>query len=287
MPRRLWPARRARVLAGLAVLAATALSSAAPALAQDRDDGRVRVSRNWELRPDTSPIYGRDGVGLAVNPRDPDHLVALYADWASLWCETAVSFDGGRTWRRDRLEGPPGIARPTCTVGPHLANQVDGGIAFGRGDDVYATFGSPVADAGGEEDTPHTVLVARSTNGGRSFGKGVVALRAGTDPDQGPYYVFPELAVEPGRRAGRDRIYLIAESTVTDARGAEQEDVVLSVSRDSGRTWSAPRAIDAQGNSIEASRPVLGRRGQLFVAWRTRGAGAGGTPIPEGTVVLA
>lgn len=179
------------VRAALAALLAVSLSSTSSA--------RVRVSENRPLLPDRSPLYGRDAVGLAVNPKDSDHIVALYADWTTLWCEVASSFDGGRTWDRIRLKAPAGFVSPPCTVGNHLSNQIDGGIAFGRGDTVYATFASAVLDEEGE-GRGRSVLVAKSTNGGRTFGVGAVALRGGQDDEVGPDYTLPKLAVEPGRK---------------------------------------------------------------------------------------
>lgn len=286
MPRRL---TRPRAL--LAVLAATALVPAAPATADEvRDSGvadvaRMRVSDNWQMRPSSNPVAGRDAVGLAVNPRNSRHMVAVYADWATLWCEAAVSFNGGQTWRRDRLKTPPGFVGPPCTVGAHLSNQVDGGIAFGRGNTVYATFASARTSPSGDQGK--SVLVARSTDGGRNFGTAVVAISGGADADQGPDYVAPKLAVVAGRRGKSDRIVVAAGESELDADGREDENAVVTVSNDGGRTWSPRRIVDTKGNNIEISQPVIGRGGRLYLAWRERGPGRGPQRFsPEGTVVV-
>ena len=159
----------------------------------------MRVSTNRALLPTSDPIYGRDAIGLAVNPRNAKHIVAVYNDYQTLWCETAVSFDGGRKWRRSRLKAPAGFIHPPCTVGNHLANFLDGSIQFGQGNTVYTTFASGIVDEN-DDSRGKSVLVAKSTNGGRSFKTGVVALPGGADVDDGPDYILPKLAIKRGSR---------------------------------------------------------------------------------------
>lgn len=282
-PRR--PHRRTPRLLVPSLLAATALLVAA---APGSADARVRVSDNWELRPDGNPIHGRDALGMAVNPRNSRHIVAVYADWANLWCEAAVSFDGGRKWRRDRLKAPAGFVDPPCTVGGHLSSQLGGTIAFGKDGNVYTAFASARVNAQGIEEA-RTVLVSRSTDGGRNFRTGTIAIAGGDDPDVGPDHVIPKLVVEPGRAGRADRVHLVAgrRSTAPGARAAE-DDIAFTSSQDGGRTWAPARVIDGPGSAIEPSQPVVGRDGRLYVAWRTRKAGPRpGAYRPEGTVVIA
>lgn len=98
--------------AGVASPAAAAQQSQA-AQAGPSSTSPLRVGTNYPLRfPAGIPIYGRDAVGLAVNPRNPRHIVALYSDYKTLWCEVVVSTNQGRTWRRTRLKTPPGFVSP-------------------------------------------------------------------------------------------------------------------------------------------------------------------------------
>jgi hypothetical protein len=247
----------------------------------------LRVGPNYPLLPRSEPIYGRDAVGLAVNPRNPKHIVAMYSDYQTLWCEVVSSTDGGRNWRRTRLKAPAGFISPPCTVGNHLANFVDGGIAFGAGSTVYATFASGILDAQGDSQGK-SVLVARSDNGGRSFGVGVVALPGGTDADVGPDYILPKLVVKPGSSASTDRIYLVANSSETQPQATTQNKTVVSTSANGGGTWAAPVSASPAGQAaIEATQPVLGKNDTLYVAWRTQKPGAtAGRFLPEGTLVV-
>ncbi len=263
-----------------ALVAAAALAPAAPA--------DVRVSPNRPLLPDTQPVYGRDAVGLAVNPRDERHIVAVYTDLDTFHCEVATSRDGGRRWRRTRLKAPPGFVWPPCTVGRHLSALIDQSIAFGKGDNVYTAFASPVVGPDGEPQGK-SVLVARSTDGGRTFGTGTVVLTGGPDLTAGPDYTLPKLAVRPGRGRGEDRIHLVASMSEQNPSSPTQEDIVTSVSADGGRTFSAAQQLNPEGLSgIEPSEPVLGRGDAVHIAWRTRERGPNGGPfVPEGRVMTS
>ena len=287
--------RKPRVLTALLIAAGVAVGAPSPATA---DHGKavatslpatspLRVSTNRALLPTPDPIYGRDAIGLAVNPRNAKHIVAVYNDYQTLWCEVSVSFDGGRKWRRSRLKAPAGFIHPPCTVGNHLANFLDGSIVFGRGNTVYTTFASGLVDEN-DDSRGKSVLVARSTNGGRSFATGVVALPGGADVDDGPDYILPKLTIRRGAGRTADRLYLVANSSETrpPSKVAENRTVVTS-SFDGGRTWAPPSAASPAGQSaIEATEPVL-LGNTLYVAWRTQNpASTPGRYLPEGTLAV-
>ena len=248
----------------------------------------VRVGSNHALDPDR-PIYARDALGLAVNPRDKSHVVAVYTDVDTLECYVAVSFNRGRTWRSTRLEAPPGYVDPPCTVGRHLAALLDQSIAFGKKRNVYTTFSSAIADPAGEPGGK-SVIVARSTNGGRSFRTGVVALQGNVQVEPGPDYTLPELAVKRGRKGRADRIHVVASQTEEGGQTAgDEENTIFARSDDGGKTWGGPIQVNPAGqHSIEPSRPVVGADGVLYVAWRTRDPGpTPGSFVPEGRIVVS
>ena len=299
--------RYPRVLTSAVVIASGFMAAgvASPAAAQQSSQAAqlspspkspLRVGSNYPLEfPASIPIRGRDAVGLAVNPENPRHIVALYSDYKTLWCEVVVSTNQGRTWRRSRLKTPPGFVSPPCTVGDHLANFVDGGIAFGKDNNVYATFASGRTDDQ-FDSRGKSVLVAKSTNGGRSFSPGVVALAGGDDPELGPDYTLPKLTVKPGVGAGEDRVHVVANGEETQPRAnpelaapPSEQRIYVTTSDDGGRTWSQRVSAGRPGeSSIEVTRPVLGRNDTLHVAWRTRRANPAspGRYLPEGTVTV-
>jgi hypothetical protein len=277
---------RPRRLGSAAIVLAATLAAGAPSPAA----ADVRVSANTPLHPTSEVIYGRDAVGLAANPSNPRHIVAVYADWVSLNCEAAVSTNAGKTWRRTRLRAPAGFADPPCTIGNHLANQLDGGIAFGRGNSVYVTFATGTVRPDGT-GSGKSVLLAKSTDGGRTYSTGAVVLPGGDDADSGPDYIMPKLAVSPGSSSATDRIYIAASGAGNDNHdGVQGEDTVFTSSGDGGRTFTEPRiANDPAQNSIEHSGPTLGHDGAVYIAWRTRekNPARAGTFLPEGRLVVA
>jgi hypothetical protein len=269
--------------AALAIAAALAAGAPAPAGAD------IRVSANTPLRPSSDVIYGRDALGLAANPKNSRHIVAVYADWVSLNCEVAVSTDAGTTWRRTALKAPAGFADPPCTIGNHLANQLDGGIAFGSGNNVYVTFATGTGRPDGS-GSGKSVLLAKSTDGGRRFNTGTVVLPGGDDPDAGPDYIMPKLAVSPGSSSSTDRIYIAASGSGNDNHdGVQGEDTVFTSSGDGGASWTPPSIANVPSdNSIEHSGPTVGHDGAVYVAWRTRGKDPSDPTkfVPEGTLVV-
>lgn len=289
--------RHTRLLtAALIASAAVAVVAAAPASAHrgqaaavSTSSSTLRVGPNVPLFPTSDPIYGRDAVGLAVNPTNSKHLVALYSDYATQWCEVAVSTNGGTKWRRTRLKAPSGFITPPCTVGSHLSNFVDGGIAFGKGNTVYVTFASGIIDAAGDSQGK-SVLVSRSNDGGRTFGVGQIVLQGGSDAVLGPDHDLPKLVVQRGTGNTPDRLHISANRAErATATAPRQNSVVVATSLDGASTFNqGVTASLAEQSSIEASEPVIGKDNTLYVSFRTRRPGARpGTFLPEGAIVVA
>ncbi len=270
--------RRACALVALtAVGSSLGLVSAAQA--------EVRVGKNYRLNSDSSPFRGKDQVGLAVNPRNPRHIVEVNAEYRTENCEYTASFDGGRIWSAARpMIPPPPTAgeqpfQPSCRVSDHLAEQMDQTVAFGSGQNVYATSVTARTTLGGGEQG-QSALVYRSVDGGRTFRPGVIAMAGGENPMMGPTFQLPKIAVEPGAGAGgTDRVYLSAREG-TAARGAAG-DATVAVSNDGGQTFSAPVDADPPGENVAnngpqegPSEPVISPDGSVSVAWRTSGTEA-------------
>ncbi|MGH2897505.1 MAG: hypothetical protein ACRDMZ_02435, partial [Solirubrobacteraceae bacterium] len=136
------------ITAGVAVLGAV------PAAQAD-----LRVGQNYRLNSDPNPTRGKDAVALAVNPANPQHIVATNVNYLTEKCEATASFDGGATWNAAFELAPPapGIGAPflpTCRISNHLGESMFQTVAFGSGQNVYATSITPrssVVNASGEE----------------------------------------------------------------------------------------------------------------------------------------
>ncbi|MGH9165476.1 MAG: hypothetical protein ACRDZW_08205 [Acidimicrobiales bacterium] len=237
--------------------------AATPVTAQVARPGATgRVEANHRLGTEPQPARGKDVPGLAVDPADARHVVAVDIDFLNGRCEHHVSFDGGATWASGLLSAPAGFPaadalfpNPLCLPG----SAMDGSVAFGSGQNVYTTFAARRSTAEGL-----SVLVARSTDGGRSFAPAVLALPGGATGT--PRYSNPELAVQA--RAGGDRV------TVGTVRGAPAPaTVVATTSNDSGATWgpAADASAPTPGAFFEPSAPVVAPDGRIHIAWRNPG----------------
>lgn len=200
---------------------------------------------------------------VAVNPRDPLHLVAGSIQWEPLgpgvdraWLVAHVSRDGGATWETRRLPGgldvPPNhpLAGATQMADPWVGILPDGTVLYAG----LAFHGARMQPAGGLlfPLVDLSAFVARSTDGGLTY-PDVNVLERGAG---GFSWVIAGPAEEavftPGAYADSTRLATGPEGTallVWDWARIPSPDLTLegfdiylhaAVSTDSGRTWSQP-----------------------------------------------
>ena len=251
----------------------------------------VRVGQNYRLTSDPSAFRGKDQAGFAVNPANPQHIVEANANYLTENCEATASFDGGVTWTEAAPLTPPTPAigmpfLPSCRISNHLGESMFQTVAFGSGTNVYTTAITPRSASYGEEGA--SALIYKSTDGGVTWGTGVVAMTgglggpSGTTPATGPYYELPTVAVDAGAgTGGADRVYIAAhEASGFGNSGAPCPaspcpSVHVAVSADGGATFAAPVQASPAGVAVagpdSSSEPVIGSDHSVGIAWRTRG----------------
>ena len=319
--------RRPRLALALAVTATLVAALApTPGRAQTPPAPGPRVGDNVRVNTEPESTRGRDAPGLAVNPTNPDHLVEVDVDALRGRCDYSVSFNRGNTWTGGTLSAQPlpgdaafpspdsGYPNPLCDA--ISSAMSDGSVAFGSGQNVYVPFATRRSTSEG-----FTAVVARSTDGGRTFEPARVAMWAPPGTSS-PSYTRPELVAEPGGGAGgADRLYVSASRTAPGVTGSR---TFVAISNDGGLTWpSAPPTVggganpehcgsatsrhctNASGNptapvpgaptqypeapeapaqgSIEPSEPVVGPDGNVYVAWRTQSVGTN----PLGSIMVS
>jgi len=237
--------------------AVLARGGAAPATAQTVGPQARATSPNYRLGDDARPARGRDVPGMAVNPANSQHIVEVNVDLIDQVCEFNTSFDGGRTWSGGRLTAPEGFVPPCRSPGGTAYPAMDQSVAFGSGQTVYTTFSS-IRGRDGD-----SILFAKSTDGGRSFGPGTVVVPGG--PAGNPFHARPKLAVHIGAGpGGADIVYLTAWLL-----GPPERQALTVRSEDGGATWAAPVRANAVGSSArEQTQPVVGPDGAVYVAFR-------------------
>ena len=266
--------RMAAIGLGMSVLVAVAV---APAQGEVMP-GRVSESTRFQSE-NRDPVRGRDIPGFAVNPADPRHVVMITEEFITGQCDFHTSFDGGRTWEHEgHLTVPTDFADPPCvTYDSGGYAHFNKSVVWGTGQNVYTTFAShrgpkqrpETGTAQGEGDS---VLVNRSTDGGRTFERAVVAIQGARDSR--PFIIRPGIAVQP--RPQGDKLYVVGWYVVNPLNmgaqgGAGDRRTVVASSEDGGRTWSAPVEAQAPEEKVrEIAPPVIGRDGSVYIAWRNR-----------------
>ena len=255
-----------------------------------------------QLLPPLSTARGRDVPGLAVDPADPNHIVEAEIDPVNLECSYNVSFDGGRTWTGGRLRNRDTGEIPAFPTRACEQNFDSGGyahfntgIVFGSGQNVYITFSVHRGDASGNEGEGDDSMVARSTDGGRTFEPAVRAIAGG--PQGQPFTIRPQIAVQRGAASGgRDRLYVNAWELTLMPNNSGRRRMLVSRSDDGGATWSEAVVASAQNvrSAAEAvstgtedeivrelSQPVVGPDGAVYAAYRSVDRVAGITCPPN------
>src|SRR4051794_24052499 len=128
---------------------------------------------------DCDSIFPNNEPHVAVDPTDPQHLVASSNDYDSCCDEFYTSFDGGRTWttgNMSALEDATG-SDPVTSFDAKHGTVIHASLNFGQ------TGESKDPDDGGDGDAAATdsrdvgndVVASISTDGGVTWGEPVVA----------------------------------------------------------------------------------------------------------------
>ncbi len=257
----------------------------------------AKFSRTILVSRDKGRLPIQCGPHLAVDPKDPDHIVIVLMDYNFPGITSYVSIDGGATW-----DGPfqPKISREARTgVGDPV-------VVFDKEGNLYAAQMSLDVKYFWLEGVTGTALVFnievnRSEDGGYTWTDTVTAAPGGVlvrifpsagekvrgevevtlndkpwitvgpnpeDPDKEIIYLTYTRFKERWKLAWMDEIpvlQLVEESTA----------IQLVYSEDGGLTWSqpvrvSPRVVhwgEATRRVVQGSQPVVGPDGTLYVAW--------------------
>lgn len=181
-----------------------------------------------ELQITDTPERKEGEPSIAINPKNPNNLVMIYADFApgrvlgedAYNCQLEYSMDRGLTWTRVK-PWPPAGTEPFPDCGESVI-EVDADGTFYAGMNIlYNSNSSEEGLAPNTDQAPHAV--SKSTDGGRTWTKPVVTykisgvIKARVDQVTGKlYHAVSEGGLFPG---------------------------ALTVSSDKGETWSKPVAL--------------------------------------------
>lgn len=193
--------------------------------------------------PQTGELFRNAEVEpwVTSNPELPRNLVAVWQQdrWSNGGAQgllTGVSFNRGASWERPT---PPPFTR--CAGG----NSANGGD-YERGSDPWTSFGGngtvhQIALAINDSNATSAILVSRSTDGGRSWGR-ITTLQRDTVPEL--FNDKETITADP--RNGRF-VYAVwdrLQTAVPDDPGSPfSGDTLFARSTDGGRTWEPTRTI--------------------------------------------
>ncbi|MGQ0536318.1 MAG: sialidase family protein [Methanobacteriota archaeon] len=244
----------------VAIATAGCLAANPAPRAPDADDAVTLSCGPCQVVVATGPDHAYE-PWLAADPNDGAHLVALAMQWGDRgpWIHASTSFDAGATWTQTRLPGgassPPShpLAGATALADPSVAITNDGSVVVAG----FAVTGTPIGPTNPVPQRPPAtapiaaktqVFVAVSQDGGRSFPDVRLLHEAGVriDGASAAGQAAPDVAVDRtelthlfGAPDGRLALTW-ANQTRLASRSSE---LLITLSRDSGRTWSEARSI--------------------------------------------
>ena len=256
----------ALVVGGLVLLAVAVLRLTSDAGSSDDDSpatgaggGRPCTREPCRANNDPSPARGYEAPSVSLDPKDADHIVVGDDNLVGARCGWHVTFNGGRDWQDGVFERPPGFRECRLDSGGFVPA---GNVTFGPSGRVYGVFTSaPEATDPARPPESESVLLAISTDGGRSFAPATVVVRGGLN---GLNFTRPQLTATAGP-AGQDQLLL--SSWGCQPRRPNQpgrcNKAVFARSMDGGRTFSPPTLVGEPLGGNSPSRAVVGADGAL------------------------
>ncbi len=228
----------------------------APTTAQVATTKALQFGTNIRL---TGP-FDQNETAIAVSPKSPRNLVAVFQGLLAAGdsfqsCGFGFTTDGGKSWTSG---GKTPLERAGDVCGdPSVAADAQGNFYVSY---VEIAPSSPVIEP--------DVVVAKSTDGGKTFATISVAVNNVVGDPNTPFPDKEFLAVDSGASSPFQGTIYVGYTNISDA--GDQIEVV--VSRDSGTTWSIPAIIGAP-----APRERFGEIGRL-----------GALPVvaPDGTAYI-
>ena len=192
-----------------------------------------------------------DHPWLAADPAPgPSSATYLYGAWTgpdNRQLELGRSADGGRSFQAPRV---------LDTVrGPEQANFASPMVAAGHGGSVHAIYGlwPPLPPGLPRPKFAAPIRVISSTDRGESWGRpvelgtGVMEIRVQPDTNG---LGLPSIVASSSRD-------LAAAAFVVHQPGASFADIAVCLSRDRGRSWTAPRTVPRAGADTFYLQPQL------------------------------
>lgn len=223
-------ARRTSILLG-AALAALAAVTATPATGQEAAP-RVAPGAAVQVTANPMPVRAHSSPQIARNPANGE-LVLVESDVrGARTCAVHISGDGGRTWS----PGGDPMLKPFNDCGFYGEYGPYATLTFAKNNELYLAFVASEFLGRARNETPRSVFLARSDDGGRSFATTKVFDAPDGNPDRG-LNKGPMLAVDP---SAPQRVYVGWRQGIFAPNAKEKLKSNVAASTDGGRTFGPP-----------------------------------------------
>ena len=271
--------RGAWVVVGAVLAGLVAVSPSAGA----QDGAEQVVTAAVQVTPNPTAVRAHSSPQIAVNPRNGEFVI-VESDVQAVrndpegrrGCNIHISADGGRTWFR----GGDAMMRPYTECSRVVINGPYATLAFDKNGVLYVAYTASdpkFANPHPPATIPRHVILARSTDGGRTFDTSMVfkgpeeaAEAAGDLPPTGQN-ARAMVALDP---SDASRVYVAWTQSSTSTQKAPS---MIAASTDGGRTFGAPVDVsDPRGAS--QPRPTVDGEGAVHVLYLS---GSFGLPRSE------
>jgi hypothetical protein len=208
---------------------------------------------------DLAPTRTYGAPYLAVNPENPNVIVAATPEMRTRSCRFMRTLDAGRTWKlMDAFPSPQSY--PFCFHTSGTSTQTP--ISFGRDGAVYYALNGwdnqDVGQGGTHEGTyaNFSVLVAKSTDLGETWNPVMVRdARGKTGPGQAENNrPINGIAVD-SKTGDTDTVYVGWVQSLPQATPAVVSQTMISTSTDGGRTFGEPVKVVGDYFKSVANKP--------------------------------
>lgn len=198
---------------------------------------------------------------IAVNPRNPQQVVAAFQDVAHI----AYSGDGGHTWALAKNVAPSDyrVSGDVSVTFDREGHAILCYIAF----DKLGTF-----NYWGHGASRNGIFIRRSFDGGKTWEPNAIPVAAQPTAPGVPFEDKPYIVAATGRSKNGGNLYVgWTRWTLTSS------EMLVSRSTDGGKNWSAPIEIDDHpglprddNGALEGFDGATGPDGTLYAVWSSR-----------------